>query len=559
MPIRNLHWYNQNEGIAYPVDEAASAVDDTDTALPSNILVDLHLRWPEHLGRYAFLSAVSVTPSLATITIQATDDLDSPGLTPLAVLTVVKPIEDGRVYPLRPQAAGVGGWAVFGSGVEDHEYAGRFSSPRQGRLAPRAARSYRPLPVKSASIEHASRKLTGVVTLRATLPLLMAKEEREIGGELHDCIVLRLTDVVGADGFVIPPEAAEISGFKETSTFLEFAGPCSSRPESGTCGTPQPIEFINAVSPDCDGVITLEFRGCATIARILDLCGIAIDCGLGMTDACQPPYIPDSEGRLPSEFAPVVIDPPLEPPPEPPPEGTSESLIEFGELPYKDCFFDGVADDFSIKSGMWQMVADDDTPGIVCADETYVVSQSLSQSFVSLSLGRFLGSLGTATASTRNVIVWEGFDDSATNRRVQTDVKMLPGPSGAKHNAAIVMNWKPHPSDSNRSVYFVAEIDYDNQLFRVARFNGINFIPIVPVSVPGLTLDEWYRIEVKVTPTSPGQTLIQARLTSVLSPETIDVTISVVVNTYAPSDGRFGFGSTRSLARFGYFLIEEYT
>jgi hypothetical protein len=556
MAIRNLHWYTQNEGIAYPVDEAATAVDDNGRRLPSHVLADMQLRWPLTLGRYAFLSALSVTPSLVTLTIQAADDLDIPGHVPLAVVSVPQPVEDGRVHALWPQVAGTAGWVVFGAGTRDVPYQGRFATPRQSRLAARAARPYRPLPVTSAQVAHAADRLTGVVTLRALAPLLLRKEEREIAGVLRDCIVLRLADTAGADGLPVPPEAANIPGhLREKNTFREFAGPCAGRPESGTCGQPEPVEFINAVTPDCDGTITLEFRGCAVVGKIDGPCGIVIDCGLGLADACLPPHLPDDTGRLPSEYDPIPLHPPASPPPLPPPPAESESLRHLGALPYRDCFLDGNARDFETRSGLWQMVADA-SPDPVCPE--LAASQSFSSSSSS-SLPLSGHSLGSATAAMRNVIVWNGFDDSTAGRRLQADVKMVPGPTGARHNAALVLNHRPHPLDNGRDFYYQVEIDYDDQQFLVSRFNGTSFVRVAPVIVPGLVLDHWYRLAATVVPgPGPGRHTITAQLTSVTSPGSTDVSLTVEVNDYGPSNGRNGFGANRALARFSNFLVQEY-
>lgn len=564
MPIRNLHWTNRNDGIKYPVDDQATALDDAGALLPSEILADLFLRWPKHLGDYAFLSSVSVTRSLVTVTIQAARTLDDEDFTPLAVLSVTKPVQDGRVYALQPQVQGVGGWVVFGRGVQFDPtdglvYRGRFSSPRQSRLAPRAARPYRGLPVHSAQVQNAATRLTGVVLLRGVLPVRVVKEERTIDGVLRDCIVIRLVDVAGVDGFAVPAAAREISGFKEASSFQEFAGPCANRPESGTCGTPEPIEFVNAVAPDCNGVLTLEFRGCAAVAQVLGTCGIIVDCDLGLARACLPPYIPSSDGKLPSEYDPIVVEPPIDPPPPDPEPGASESLVVLGELPYIDCFHDGVADDFVNKYGLWQLV-EDDSPATMCDDESVPVSESLSAS-TSASVGseRILQSLEAYTTASRNITVWEGFDDSTVYRRIMTDVKLALGPAGSKTNAGIVLNYRQASPSSTAYLYHLVEIDYETQEFRIVRFNGTNTVPVVPVSVPGIHPDAWYRIDVNVVPgATPGQITITAQLTSISEPGLIDVTLSVTVNDYGTTQGRFGFHTNRALARFSYFYLREF-
>lgn len=565
MPVTNLHWYNRNEGRAYPIDDAATCDDDRGVRLPSDLIADLNLRWPSTLGKYAFVAAVSNTPSLVTLTIQAADSPTSPGgFTPLAVVTVRKPIQQGRVVRLLGQAPGVSGWVVFGGGVENVDYAGRFSSPAQSRLSPRAARPYRPLPVRSMQVKNAADKLTGVVTLKASEPLAIAKEERFLDGAVRDCIVVRLVDNEGADGFPIPTEAADISGYKPVSTFQQFAGPCSGRPESNTCGCPNPIEFINAVSPDCDGLVTLEFRGCAQVAEVTDKPGIAVACQLGLVDACLPAQIPNSEGLLPSEYEPanIPVPPDVVPPPEPPPESASYSAN--AELPFLACFTGGIGE-LGTAVGLWEYV-DDDSPTLVCPIEyvPYPVSESISASTsvsvsTSLSAVTPIGSYQAATAATRNVALYD-VDSTTVYRRAVTEVKIMQGPAGAKQNAQLIINYRPHTSLPNQYVYFAAEVDYDTQSFRLLRFNGTTFQVVAPATVitPGIQLDKWYRITGTALPgAAPGDVNVTIRLESVSDPGAIDVSLSVDVSNYQPTTGKFGIGTNRAISRFAYLKIEE--
>lgn len=575
MPIRNTHWYSINEGISYPIDDAALCVGDGDTRLPNNIITDLYLRWPETLGRYAFLASMSVTPTLVSLTIQGCDSLDGPpNFTPLAVLAVTKPIDQGRQYAFKAQAQGVGGWVVFGSGVEEEvPYRGRFSSPRQAFLTARAARAYRVLPVSGMRALQADAPLQGIVLLKANDPLYIAKEEREIDGVLRDAIVVRLLDGAGIDGFPVPEEARQVSGYKEQSVFKRFSGPCAGRPESNTCGDPNPIEFINAVGPSCDGTFTLEFKGCAQISKIIEPCGIAIDCGLGLVDACLPAALPDSEGRLPSEYDPVNVPVPPDIPPPPDPGGESESAIIVGGLPYLDCFTDGEANNFQIKIGLWQMVEDltdawkDDCPyeseSHSCSySYSYSESGSVSWPVEILDCDPFSIVLpqhayATNTAATRNVAVWEGFDESTLNRRFKTNVRMLQGPAGAKHNAGLVVNYRPHSSIGGQFVYYLAELDYDSQQVKISRFNGTNFQAAASFTIPGIQLDKWYEITVETVPASGGSVAITARFRS-LEDTALDVTLGPLqVNNFLPSSGRAGFGTNRAISRFSYIKVEE--
>lgn len=567
MPVRNAHWYNANEGRAYPVDDAATCDDDRGRRLPPDLISDLNLRWPTTLGKYAFVTAVANTAALITVTIQAADSpTATAGFTPLAVVSVRKPVQSGRMVALQPQVPGVAGWIVFGSGTDGEPYAGRFSTPAQSRLTPRAARPYRPLPVKSLQARNAADRLTGVVTLKASEPLAVAKEERFLDGALRDVIVVRLVDNEGAEGFPVPTDAADITGYKATSVFQQFAGPCGKRPESNTCGCPSPIEFINAVAPDCNGTITMEFRGCAQVAEVQDIPGIAVACQLGLVDACLAAQIPSSEGLLPSEYDPVNVPVPPDIPPEPLPPTPSVSYVPNVDLPFVACFVGGNVE-LGTAAGSW-VWSEASGPTVACPPQTtpvyFPVSESLSASAsVSVSTSTSMvtvpdGSIESASAAGRSVALFD-VDASTVYRRATTEALLTQGPVGAKRNAQLVINYRPHTSVGGQYVYYAAEVDYDTQTFRLVRFNGTTFQTVAPASVvaPGIQLDKWYRVTAEVLPgVVAGDVAITVRLESV-EDATIDVTLAAQVSSYQPTTGKFGVGTNRAISRFSYLKIEE--
>lgn len=549
METTNAHWTNRNEGRPYPVDDAASCRDDAGLELPPDLIADLNLRWPADLGRYAFLGAVAATAGLVTVTIQASDDPDAAtGLVPLAVVSAARPVQTGRVYAVQAQAPGVGGWVTFGRGVEGRTYGGRFSTPAQSRLAPRAARAYRRPPVHSLSALGADAALTGVVTLKAEPPLAWAREEREVDGVLRDCAVLRLVDDNGAEGFATPADAALISGFKQESVFSTFAGPCAGRPEAGTCGCPEPVQFVNAVAPDCDGLLTVEFRGCAQVT-LVDGCGIALACNVGLIDACVPPAIPNEDGLLPSEADPANVPPVSPPPPPPPPSANSESYSAYAGLPAAACFPDPGDVPLEVEAGLWEW-AEDDGAQSGCPAEDYPVSQSGS----SLSLGH-AGSYQTASAATRSAAVWPLGDVSTLYRRATTAAKMTDGGAGTLRNAALVVNHRAG-AVAGQYLYHYAEVDYDTQTFRLGRFNGTSFQEVASALVPGLLLDTWYRItaEVRPGPLNGQVSLVVAVADDAGGP--LNATVSATVANYGDPDGDFGLGTRRSHGRFAYLRVE---
>lgn len=556
MAVINAHWYNKNEGRAYPIDDGATCNDDTGIRLPSDLLVDCNLRWPSYLGQYAFLAGITVTSKLITLTIQAADSSGSTAsFLPLAVVSVRKPIKTGRMVQVTPQVVGVGGWVVFGNGVNASNYSGRFATPEQSRFTTRTARPYKPLPVSSVQAMNVSDKLTGIVLLKVTPPLAIAKEERYVGGAYRDCIVVSLVDSVGAEGFPIPSAASDISGYKAKSVFQQYAGPCSGRPESNTCGCPNPIQNINSVAPDCDGTLTIEFQGCAQVAQIQDVCGIAVTCQFGLVDACLPQQLPTSEGLLPNDYTPtnVPIPPDIPVPPEPP--GTSDSLVPDVHLPYVACFINGITD-LEIANGDW-IFSEDNSPTSVCAPEykVFPASQSLSASTSVLPDGSYQ----SFNPATRCVAVFE-VDVTTAHRKATTELKLTQGPTGARHNGQLVLNYQPHPTIPGQYTYFAAEVDYDTQEFRLLRFNGTSFQVVAPATVaaPGIQLDKWYRLSAIVLPVNPaGNVSITAQLVSVEDGGLLNIELVVDTAIYQPSSGKFGIGTNRAISKFAYLKIEE--
>lgn len=541
------HWYSINSGVLFPIDEAAAARDDSGKLLPTNLLVDLSVRWPEDLGRYAFVSAIAVTRTLVTLLLQSSDDLNAAGFSPLASVNLPQPVQPGVAYPLDPHTGGVGGWVVFGAGVTERlPYQGRFSTPAQTRLAPRAARSYRRLPVASMQVAYAATKLSDVVLVRAETPLQIAKESREIDGVFRDVMVVRLVDSNSSNP--VPAAQASALGLSSPSVFEQFAGPCGSRPESGTCGDPQPIQFIDAVGPDCDGTLIVRFTGCARISQILDTCGVIIDCGVGLTNACLPPEIPDDNGVLPSEFEPAVVPIPEIPIPVPVSESVGTSSSHSMLLPYLNCFSPGFVHDFRVEVGAWQGAADGTDPARPhgCANAFSGSSASYTHEFT----------LETATAATRNVTVWP--DDATTvPRRITVGMRILGGPNGSKRNAGVVLNWRQHPKISDLFIYWMATLDYDTQQIQLQFFDGHTLSVVDDLVVPGIVVDRWYKMTVLIEQGAlPAETVIQIHVLDV-EKDTIEDTLTTVLMNFQPYTGNSGLGNNRGLARFSYFLVED--
>ncbi len=305
MGTRNLDWYALNASRAYPLDEAATLTDDAGNLLPNDVLVDCKLMFPQSAAAYAYLGGLTVTERIVTLTLLGSDvparqtlcgvDPTDRGLfTPLAAVSLPREqIVVGRHYAVEALLPGVGGWVVFGPGVnnrrgsDDRYYRGRFSGVSQSMLSLRSARSYLDLPVTSLGRLGNGTALTGLVRLKAGSDLEIVAETAVIDGETRDVIVFRLKSTTPVGG--------------GRNVFELYRGPCDPRPESGTCLGPV-IEQINAAVPDCCGQIAINFLGCARLTPTADGHGLVIDCGVGLSDVCVgPDELPDQYGRLPNE------------------------------------------------------------------------------------------------------------------------------------------------------------------------------------------------------------------------------------------------------------------
>ncbi len=556
----NNHWYNLNAATPYPLADSASGEGDDGAPLPSHVLVDLHLRYPSSYGCFPFVGAVTVTGAVVAVVIEVAGSMTEPyDMMPLAVLSLASAgLQPGRQYALQPQADGVAGWLAFGRGALEFGRDDvdplrlRFSTPGQSLLAPRAARGYRALPVTGLGSYTASALLTGIVSLQAEPPLEVVKESRVVGGVTREVVVVRLVREGAGGGFEVSDQERAVDGLARRTDVLErFIGPCGGRPESGNCGDPQPVEFINSVGPDCDGVLTLDFRGCASAEHVSDPCGILLNCNYGLDLVCPPPFVPDESGRLPSEYTPATVVPP-DPDPntdsEPPDD---ESRTDVGDLPYVECFDGEPVPDFVTKDGAWALAFDDSPFESDYCSLDYTLDGTL------IDVSAVDGSYESQSLAGRNLVVWEGFDLRNLGRVTTVDMKLMPAGLGGRHNGGLVLNYRAHQTIAGRFVYHAVDVDYDTQQVRLRRFDGLDYVLISAVSVPGILLERWLRLTAVV---AEGPTAGQTRITfSVADLEgTLSVTIGPVdVTGYAPSTGYNGLLADRANTRFAFFSYAE--
>lgn len=530
MPTINEHWYSANNTRLYPLDDSATGQDDEGQFMPTDILVDVAIRFPRTYGDRAAISTLTVTKNVVSVTIVGVLGDDS--FSPLGIFTLKQPVLQGKAYPIQGQVPGVGGWLVFGSGVKDGDYKGRFTTAEQGLLLARTAKPYRPLPIESVRAINNQQPLTGLVSLRASEPLEIVAETVEINDLLRQAVIFRLVDTSGST-------STATSNTEQVSVFSKFSGPCGGRPESYTCPEPTPIEFINSIYPDCNGRITLDFRGCARLTAIEDMHGAIIECQASLTDVCPDPFLPNSDGLLPSEY--TAVDVPI------PPTTTTTTTLPPGEsasanemLPYCECFDGSTSVDWVVEVGAFGFIADDSpSEGDVCAPVADV-------------------SYYSQTTVGYNLAIWDGDDVLNTDRVTTSDIKLTAGTPGAKHNGGILLNYRPHLSVIGQFVWFAALLDYDTQEVKLIRFNGVAPVTLLAISSPGITLDAWYRVTTTVTPVS-GSTAILINIQGITNPGFIVTLGPISVSSYSPSSGKNGVISDRAQTYWSYWCYDVFT
>jgi len=265
MSVRNQNWYNLQANRSYPLDESSTGVDDAGAFLRNDILVDCNIRFPAAIGRYLYVQGVTVSAGIVTVLFGAVNDILATSGTPVAVVSLPKPINSYVNYAITALQPGVSGWVVFGPGLTE-TFAGRYTQPTQTLIQPRCAQPYKPLPVPSIGKLNVGTALQGVVTMAASTPVTATYEPIEYDGTVYPAIVFRL-------------DSAQITTAYNPLT--EFLGPCSQRPESGTCPK-QPIMTLNGIEPDCNGNINIAFNfnqeqftggiNLLTDATLTDLC-----------------------------------------------------------------------------------------------------------------------------------------------------------------------------------------------------------------------------------------------------------------------------------------------
>lgn len=533
---RNPEWYELNEQRSWPLADQATLFDDTGKRMPNQLIADLNIWFPSTVGEYAFLGAVTLGPSIATVTILGT----ASGTPPIAAVSLSGDIDPYRHYPLESLYPGVGGWIVFGSGLKEEKIKSfRFSTSGQSILMPQVARKYPPTLVPSIATSQNMDALTGIVRLKGGDDIEIVKESREIDNIVRDVAVIRLK---------LKPEFVE-----DVNLLEKYAGPCGKRPESNNCEYTSPIEFVNSVAPDCCGNITIEFRGCADVLFVQnEPCAVAISCNQGLSDACTTPdRLPDSTGRLPNTFdaqcvvedesviseeavaeavqSKATAEPPM----------VAEFVLD-ERLPYREDFSTRRAEDMRFVSGKFDIVSDNE-------------------------LSIYGGFSLQSTTANRCLAVWRrGAPQSnwtSYNKKATLHMSMRKGQLGTLHNGGLVFNYN-ELTQTGWALELDIEGTFGRKGVRVALYRQSAGVTYAHVPIRNLTTNMQYKLELTVLPASiPDSAWIKATVTNSEAPGSklyVNTVVEPILLTgYGPPEGLFGMCAYRAQTQFNRLVVDN--
>lgn len=576
MTARNLAWYNLNETRPYPIDDSANLVDHLGNMLPHNLIVDAQLRFPFSVAKYAFLGQITVRekvvslsffgcrlPAHSTLCDEDPVEFEEPPL--LATLSVPQPAPIYRPLPLTSHRRGVLGWVVLGGGIQEKEYEGRFSGSSQSLLVPFAARFYYPSPYFRSRVAGSTVSTSGVIPLvgNRDVDIRLACIEVPIDVDPSLRCNPSLTRVRRVIRIALADRVNE-----EGRTLLDvYRGPGEGRPESRSCGDPQPIESIHGVIPDCCGRITLELRG---NIRILPVVGqaplsgspiqpassVLLGSSTGLENLCaerEQRRLPDALGRLPSEIEAECISSSLVLDPEPdapwiPPE-QDNSVGPFDPATYSTDF--ETTQPMQMVMGWWEWRVPEEEPTQKC-----------------LTCESPQGAIGW------NMALWmhttQDFTIHTAKKRFHAQVRMRIGKGGGwQYNAGIVLNYKWDPI-LERPTFFLVEADWSSQMsgqpaLRIARYNGWTMKTIKAAPFPKLRLGVRYWIGAAVYATvgydqGDDTAWVHAEMRAVDEDESgqkPSVQLVQAVRHYGSFVGRVGVLSQRSALRILSWYVND--
>jgi len=550
MPVRNQNWYNLQETRRYPLDDISTGVDDAGAPIRDSIIVDCQLRFPSNLGNYAFVSAITISPGIVTVLFSAAATIDDiENFTPIAAISLPKPIQKNSNYNITPLAPGVAGWIAFGAGT-DELFTGKYSTPKQTLLQPRSGRPYRPLPIPTIGKLSLATALSNIITLEGASPVVANYRRLVVDDEDVDAIVFELQGET-----------------QDANPLKDLLGPCGKRPESGTCDKPA-IQTINGVSPDCAGNIVIEFDG-FTGLPFADCGGIDILTAISLQETCdstKPPRqysnlcAPTSAG---SDFWPNPLD---QIPPAPLPEIYSSISLPAEEV---DCltlpacydFTAGTAPNFKTIRGLF--VFDSLLAPAVCPPPP-VSSSDYSDSAADIS-SKAINELSSMTLATPH-LTYTAADIAGTNLTIlqncATDwalnktitAQLMIRSSGLRRNGGLVINYRAaRPAFNVPTNYLLLLLEVESATVKLLRFNGSTFVKEYETNYP-VQPNKWY--DISVTPIPNNNTVLMQCLVKLTHDTGPQLNAAIDIANYGNPVGQCGFYTTQSYTSFNKLVIE---
>lgn len=244
MKIVTKEFLNENAYLSYPIDGRATyePYSKEDASAIHSLLLDLQLTVPKEVANTAFVASIKVSSALVSLVIMGSKE------TPFYENTLPEPTYSSPEYDTfnavilataivsRSQALtqtpvtlvgeidGVGGWVVFGPGVEN---VGNwsFSGPASSAISSKAITLYEYGGVKTVGKFGFEKTLNGAINF-------VGQNGIEVVNEESNVISIRFSG-----------PSVEVQ-----NDLSQYAGECGIRPETNTCSS-TPIKTINRIKP----------------------------------------------------------------------------------------------------------------------------------------------------------------------------------------------------------------------------------------------------------------------------------------------------------------------
>lgn len=301
MKVVTREFLNDNAYRSYPIDTSATYepyTDDGDVSTVNSLLLDMKLTIPVDIAAAVFVSNITVTPSLVTMTLmgvkihplldvppatESNEYYDTLGAYVLGTVQVKKSTAvSGAPIPITPQVDGVSGLVVFGPGVQNNS-TWSFGSPMSSLVSTQAITRYTYSGVKTLGKVGFDARLDGSINL--------------VGGGGVEVTAANNVVSLGFQGT-----------FADIRNSLDlYRGECGGRPENGTCRF-TPIKTVNYLSPyaDTEGKRKLVVILDKPMYAYLDGDILEVSSDLPIESFCKGRInIPDPECPVPTPGTPV--------------------------------------------------------------------------------------------------------------------------------------------------------------------------------------------------------------------------------------------------------------